>query len=251
MGAIENEKVYGLTIRESATDGSDFTNPDADYRRLFLGEDGQLHVKDSAGAVSDIGAGSGGSTVLSPSSDTFLDSQNATTNNDTATAIQVGNAWGTSSFTRFALLTFDVSALAGKTITSAILYLYRTDNTAAGATDRRLEARRILRAYVAAEVTWNIYSSGNNWATAGAAGTGTDQELARTQGDDVGAAADVDQWHAIDLTPLLQATIDAAETTFRVKIGANVNGAGSNAVQFASLNHATAGLRPKLRVTHT
>lgn len=50
---------FGMTIRESANDGSDFTNPDADYRRLFLGEDGQLHVKDSAGTVTDIGASSG------------------------------------------------------------------------------------------------------------------------------------------------------------------------------------------------
>jgi hypothetical protein len=59
MGAIEDHNIYGLTVRESATDGSDFTNPGADYRRLFLGEDGQLHVKDSAGAVTDIGSGSG------------------------------------------------------------------------------------------------------------------------------------------------------------------------------------------------
>lgn len=47
--------LHGMTIRESANDGSDFTNPAADYRRLFLGEDGQLHVRDSAGTVTDIG----------------------------------------------------------------------------------------------------------------------------------------------------------------------------------------------------
>jgi hypothetical protein len=58
MGLFSLAKLFGMTIRESANDGSDFTNPDADYRRLFLGEDGQLHVKDSAGAVTDIGAGS-------------------------------------------------------------------------------------------------------------------------------------------------------------------------------------------------
>jgi hypothetical protein len=57
MAAIENEHAYGLHIRESATDGSDFANADADYRRLFLGEDGLLHLKDSAGNVTDIGAG--------------------------------------------------------------------------------------------------------------------------------------------------------------------------------------------------
>lgn len=58
MGLIHEDKAYGLTIRESATDGSDFTNPDADYRRLFLGEDGSLHLKDSAGTVTDIAASS-------------------------------------------------------------------------------------------------------------------------------------------------------------------------------------------------
>lgn len=58
-GKISEALIHGLTVRESATDGSDFSNPAADYRRLFLGEDGQLHAKDSAGAVTDIGAGSG------------------------------------------------------------------------------------------------------------------------------------------------------------------------------------------------
>lgn len=51
MGLIHEEKAYALKIRESANDGSDFSNPDADYRIAFLGEDGLWHVKDSAGAV--------------------------------------------------------------------------------------------------------------------------------------------------------------------------------------------------------
>lgn len=63
MPKINEALTYGLTIRESANDGSDFTNPDADYRRLFLGEDGQLHVKNSAGAVTDIGSASGSDLV--------------------------------------------------------------------------------------------------------------------------------------------------------------------------------------------
>jgi hypothetical protein len=58
MTKISDALTYGLTVRESATDGSDFTNPAADYRRLFLGEDGLLHVKDSAGAVTSPYTGS-------------------------------------------------------------------------------------------------------------------------------------------------------------------------------------------------
>lgn len=51
MGLIHEDKSYGLKIRESANDGSDFSNPEADYRILFVGEDGLFHLKDSAGAV--------------------------------------------------------------------------------------------------------------------------------------------------------------------------------------------------------
>lgn len=53
MGALETNTtlIYGVHIRESANDGSDFTNAAADYRVLFLGEDGLLHVKDSSGTV--------------------------------------------------------------------------------------------------------------------------------------------------------------------------------------------------------
>lgn len=50
----------GIIIRESANDGSDFSNPTADYRELFLGEDGNLHLKSSSGTVTDVGGSGGG-----------------------------------------------------------------------------------------------------------------------------------------------------------------------------------------------
>jgi hypothetical protein len=59
MAKFEDVLAPGLTIRESANDGSDFTNPAADYRRLFLGEDGLLYVKDSAGTVTNPFTGAG------------------------------------------------------------------------------------------------------------------------------------------------------------------------------------------------
>lgn len=55
MGAIENEKIYALKIRESANDGSDFGTPDADYRFAFVGEDGKWHLKDASDVVTDLG----------------------------------------------------------------------------------------------------------------------------------------------------------------------------------------------------
>jgi len=69
-----------MTIRESANDGSDFTNPAADYRRLFLGEDGQLHVRDSAGAVTDIGGA-----ITVPVAGKIVRTANAAAGNDYST----------------------------------------------------------------------------------------------------------------------------------------------------------------------
>jgi hypothetical protein len=62
MGALETNTtlIYGIHVRESANDGSDFTNAAADYRVLFLGEDGSLHLKDSSGTVTDIGSSAAG-----------------------------------------------------------------------------------------------------------------------------------------------------------------------------------------------
>jgi hypothetical protein len=53
MGVLEANTtlIYGVHIRESANDGSDFTNAATDYRVMFVGEDGLFHLKDSAGTV--------------------------------------------------------------------------------------------------------------------------------------------------------------------------------------------------------
>jgi hypothetical protein len=64
MGTLETNTtlIYGVHVRESANDGSDFTNAAADYRILFLGEDGLLHVKDSSGTVTNPFSGGSGAT---------------------------------------------------------------------------------------------------------------------------------------------------------------------------------------------
>lgn len=60
MAAIDDILIPSLTLEEIASDGSTLTNPAADHRRLFLGEDASLHLIDSAGTVTDIGSGGGG-----------------------------------------------------------------------------------------------------------------------------------------------------------------------------------------------
>jgi hypothetical protein len=229
--------------------------------RLAAGSEGDV-LQVVSGAVAwdtaPAGPGGGGGTaaVLSPSNDTYIDSQNATTNYDTATDIWVGNLWATASFTRYSLLSFDITALASATVASAVLWLYRTDSNIAYATSvgniRAMQARRILRAYVPAEVTWNIYSTGNNWTTAGGQGLGTDIDTPKATGTaGVGQAADIDSWYTIDIASLVADAIAASATTLRVMVGASQNGNGSNVMNFASVNNATAGKRPKLRIFYS
>jgi hypothetical protein len=57
MTKMSDAEVPSLVLEEVASDGSSLSNPAADHRRLFLGEDGYLHVKDSAGSVASVVAG--------------------------------------------------------------------------------------------------------------------------------------------------------------------------------------------------
>lgn len=78
MGLIHESKAYGFYIRESANDGSDFSNPDADYRIVFLGEDGEWHSRDSAGNIAGF-AGSGiASTIVNAKGDLIVASADNT-----------------------------------------------------------------------------------------------------------------------------------------------------------------------------
>jgi hypothetical protein len=87
MATLDTAETPSITLEEVANDGSDLTNPNADHRRLFLGEDGALHLKDSAGSVTAIGGGSAsltyqqaglGADVDIPTPGTFADGPSVT-----------------------------------------------------------------------------------------------------------------------------------------------------------------------------
>lgn len=58
MAKVSDNKFPKVILEEVASDGSDTSNPAADHRAMFLGEDGSLHLRDSSGTVTDVG-GSG------------------------------------------------------------------------------------------------------------------------------------------------------------------------------------------------
>lgn len=57
MPAASANKFPKLILEERLADGSDTANPAADHRALFLGEDGLLRLRDSAGGITSILAG--------------------------------------------------------------------------------------------------------------------------------------------------------------------------------------------------
>ena len=91
------------------------------------------------------------------------------------------------------------------TIDSVTMTLNCSANTANTAAPNEVEVYRCTRAWVEGQATWNVYSSGNSWATAGGRGTG-DSEAATsllaapgdTTGDktfsSAGMVADVQAW---------------------------------------------------------
>jgi hypothetical protein len=121
---FKDQLLHGMTIRESATDGSDFTNPAADYRRLFLGEDGLLHVKDSAGTVTDPYTGGGSSSELDYAQITSPVAPTATTE-ATANTVVTGAAVAYDGSTPINIEFFSPQARAqGTTNAQLILVLY-------------------------------------------------------------------------------------------------------------------------------
>jgi hypothetical protein len=57
MVLASDNKFPKVILEERLSDGSDTLNPAADHRSLFLGEDGLLRLRDSAGGITEIGSG--------------------------------------------------------------------------------------------------------------------------------------------------------------------------------------------------
>lgn len=60
MAKASDNKFPKVILEERLSDGSDTSNPAADHRALFLGEDGKLHLRDSSGTVTDVDTTGGG-----------------------------------------------------------------------------------------------------------------------------------------------------------------------------------------------
>ena len=136
-------------------------------------------------------------TTLISSDDTYIRSSVPTSNQEGAGSLFVGEYKSAVNDISHTLVKFDLSTIAG-TITAATLRM-KDKGTDFATNNRTMRVYRMLRSWVASQATWNVYSTGNNWGTAGAENTTSDREAT-----DIGSVSmpgvEVAQYYDITLT---------------------------------------------------
>lgn len=193
-------------------------------------------------AVALLATPAGGTTVTLPATaDSSLWEDNADRRNGTATTMNVQSRSGGRD--RRSVVRFDLSAIpAGSQVTAATLELYLS--TAPAAT-RTYHVHRVTRAWVEAEVTWNEAANGVPWTTAGG-----DYQATPSASVTTGTVSGV--WLVWDVTADVQAWYSGAAPNHGLLVKDSVeNSTTAYTGTFATREHGTATLRPRLVVTYT
>jgi hypothetical protein len=195
-------------------------------------------------------------TIQPDAADTFIAKEAATSNFGTLVQFYAGDtSGGAGDHATRALIKFDVSSVSvAALVLTATMQLYEdaADNSGGIASPWTVNVHRLLKNWVEAQATWNIYSTGNNWGTGGASGDGVDR------------VAVASSTLAMDATPAggfvsftglradVQGFIDGSLNNYGWLI-MTPTAEGSSATvynRFFSLDYGVAGNRPKLVVTY-
>jgi len=161
------------------------------------------------------------------------------------TALEV-HKYGVGDHAHVAIQFSGLSNIVGPvTVSAATLYLWYVP--AIGATPT-VSAFRLLRNWVESEVTWNIYSSGNNWGTAGGLGSGTDRVGSATGSGALGSSA---QYYSITgLAADVEAWINGTANNYGWHLE-RTDGANDATYIVLEASEGTDGHRPYLEVNFT
>ena|SRR6185369_17124644 len=144
-----------------------------------------------------------------------------------------------------ALIKFDLSSITGPvTVSSATLNLYQTSNGG----NYAVAARRLLRNWSETQATWNVYTTGNSWTTAGALSDSNDRNSTST----VGSAWDLTDGVYKTLTGLaseVQDWINGVNSNFGWVLERNDAGDDTTFKTFAA-HTGTDGQRPYLTIVY-
>ena len=150
------------------------------------------------------------------------------------------------------LIKFDLSSIpANATIVSATLSLWTAADFSTNARDYKIY--RVKRAWVEANATWNVYTTGNSWGTVGCSNTSTDYDTTvwATKNFGNAIANNTQMDFVFDATGLAELTkfIDGTNTNNGWIIRADTE--SEDAYTLHSSSGATAGFRPKLVIEYT
>lgn len=184
--------------------------------------------------------------------DTFIYQPAPTTPLGSATSLYIGEQNnGTGAINR-TLLAFDFSSLAGALPSSMTLSLWSHNNLSSAAAT--FAAYRQKRNWVEAEATWNEYSTGNSWSTAGGFHTDDCEQSAHfSRSMSASEANGEKQW------TLASPADDAALVRLKEMWNGTWPNYGwlfkatselDNAYGYRSSDYATAGERPKMVIVY-
>jgi hypothetical protein len=175
---------------------------------------------------------------------------NATKNYNDSDTFYVGEQTNGTNYGNRSLIKPDFSGIAaGQTFSSAILKLTPIVDLTSNA--RTMYACRCLRNVVYAQTTWNIFSTGNDWGTAGCSNNTTDYDGSVVIGSVAVSAAPT-------LNTQIEMTLDAAELQ-KLYDGTYTNNGLvlfvdtqlNDAIGYATHLHATAAYRPVITIEYS
>lgn len=144
------------------------------------------------------------------------------------------------------LIKFDLSGIpAGSVIDSATLSLMVETDVSSNA--RTFRVFRVKRVWVPAQATWNIYSTGNNWGTAGCSNTTSDREATDIGNTSFSASETVGQFKDFTLTAsVVQDMVAGTNNGFLVQADTETD----DGYGFFTSENGTESKNPKLVVTY-
>lgn len=182
--------------------------------------------------------------------DTWIDSASVNTNMSAEDRLFIGEWWGGVETGR-AVAKFDLSSIPlGSVVTSAVFSIWTKVDYSNNA--RSVKLYRVKRNWVTAEVTWNNYSSGNAWTTAGAGDTTNDIDGtlhasgSTTASQSAGTEIQLtfDAYGASELSKMIWGTV--SNYGWLIKYDTE----SDDAYDFHSSRSATSGYRPKLAIDY-
>jgi hypothetical protein len=174
--------------------------------------------------------------------DTDISLSSPTTNYGSDTTFYTGN-YDSGTSTDRTLIQFAVSSIPGDPVLDTVTFsIYVTADYCGYA--RTVRVYRLKRDWVESQATWNIYSTGNSWQTAGAAGA--DDRESTDIGSRAFSESESSGYKDFTLTPTSKSALDLGYGWI-VKTDTE----SLDMYEYASSDNATTSRRPKLVVVYT